>query len=70
MMPLFFLIFIVLAVRVALLPGSASGYEFMFIPRWEALKDPTVWITAMGQAFFSLSVTGSGMIAYGSYLGR
>ena len=70
MMPLFFLIFIVLAVRVALLPGSASGYEFMFIPRWEALKDPTVWITAMGQAFFSLSVTVSGMIAYGSYLDR
>ena len=70
MMPLFFLIFVVLAVRVALLPGSASGYEFMFIPRWEALKDPTVWITAMGQAFFSLSVTGSGMIAYGSYLDR
>ena len=55
MMPLFFLIFVVLAARVAL-PGSASGYEFMFIPRWEALKDPTVWITAMGQAFFSLSV--------------
>ena len=39
MMPLFFLIFVVLAARVALLPGSASGYEFMFIPRWEALKD-------------------------------
>ena len=31
MMPLFFLIFVVLAARVALLPGSASGYEFMFI---------------------------------------
>ena len=68
MMPLFFLIFIVLAVRVALLPGSASGYEFMFIPRWEALKDPTVWITAMGQAFFSLSVAGNGSVIYGSYL--
>lgn len=47
MMPLFFLIFVVLAVRVALLPGSASGYEFMFIPRWEALKDPTVWILSL-----------------------
>ena len=70
MMPLFFLIFVVIAVRVALLPGSASGYEFMFIPRWEALKDPTVWITAMGQAFFSLSVTGSGMIVYGAYLSK
>ena len=68
MMPLFFLIFLVLAVRVAFLPGSGSGYLFMFLPRWEALTNPAVWISAMGQAFFSLSVTGSGMITYGSYL--
>ncbi|NSJ93148.1 sodium-dependent transporter, partial [Coprococcus sp. MSK.21.13] len=60
MMPLFFILFVVLAIRVALLPGSVEGYKFMFIPRWEALKDPMVWIWAMGQAFFSLSVTGSG----------
>ena len=70
MMPLFFLIFLVLAVRVALLPGSAEGYKFMFTPRWEALKDPMIWIWAMGQAFFSLSVTGSGMIVYGAYLSK
>ena len=70
MMPLFFLIFLVLAVRVALLPGSAEGYKFMFTPRWEALRDPMIWIWAMGQAFFSLSVTGSGMIVYGAYLSK
>lgn len=69
MMPLFFLIFVILAVRVAMLPGAAEGYRFMFTPRWEALKDPMVWVWAMGQAFFSLSVTGSGMIVYGAYLG-
>ena len=40
----------------------------MMIPRWEALANPMVWITAMGQAFFSLSITGSGMIVYGAYL--
>lgn len=68
MMPLFFVIFLVLAVRVAFLPGVAEGYRFMFTPRWEALKDPMIWIWAMGQAFFSLSVTGSGMIVYGAYL--
>lgn len=68
MMPLFFLIFLVLAVRVAFLPGAAAGYVFMFTPRWEALKDPMIWLWAMGQAFFSLSVTGSGMIVYGAYL--
>ena len=68
MMPLFFLIFLVLAVRVFFLPGAAEGYRFMFTPRWEALTDPMIWIWAMGQAFFSLSVTGSGMIVYGAYL--
>lgn len=67
-MPLFFIIFVVLAVRVAFLPDCAEGYKFMLIPRWDALKDPSVWICAMGQAFFSLSITGSGMITYGSYL--
>ena len=70
MMPMFFLIFLALAVRVLFLPGSAEGYRFMFTPRWEALKDPMIWIWAMGQAFFSLSVTGSGMIVYGAYLSR
>lgn len=70
MMPVFFLIFVVLAVRVAFLPGAADGYRFMFTPRWEMLRDPMIWIWAMGQAFFSLSVTGSGMIVYGAYLSR
>ena len=68
MMPLFFVIFLVLAVRIAFLPGVWEGYRFMLVPRWEALKNPMVWITAMGQAFFSLSITGSGMIVYGAYL--
>ena len=70
MMPLFFIIFVILAVRVALLPGVSEGYRFMITPRWEALKDPMIWIWAMGQAFFSLSVTGSGMIVYGAYLSK
>ena len=70
MMPLFFVIFLILAVRVAMLPDVSEGYRFMFTPRWEALKDPMIWIWAMGQAFFSLSVTGSGMIVYGAYLSK
>jgi len=68
MMPLFFVIFLILAVRVAFLPGAAEGYRYMFSPRWEELLDPMVWVWAMGQAFFSLSITGSGMIVYGAYL--
>ncbi len=68
MMPLFFIIFLILAVRVAFLPGAAAGYRYMFTPRWADLLNPMVWIWAMGQAFFSLSITGSGMIVYGAYL--
>ena len=70
MMPLFFIIFLILAVRVAMLPGAAEGYKFMFAPDWSKLADPMIWIWAMGQAFFSLSVTGSGMIVYGAYLSK
>lgn len=68
MMPAFFIIFVILAVRVAFLPNVLEGYLFMLTPRFEALRDPMIWIWAMGQAFFSLSLTGSGMIVYGAYL--
>lgn len=68
MMPLFFILFVVMAVRIAFLPGALEGYRYIFLPDWSRLADPMVWIWAMGQAFFSLSLTGSGMIVYGAYL--
>ena len=70
MMPAFFVIFVILAIRVAMLPNVLEAYKFMFTPHWEHLKDPMIWIWAMGQAFFSLSITGSGMIVYGAYLNK
>ena len=68
MMPVFYVIFIILAVRVAMMPGAIEGYKFMFTPDWSYLAKPTTWLWAAAQAFFSLSVTGSGMIVYGAYL--
>lgn len=70
MMPAFFVLFIIIAVRVAFLPGAGEGYRYLFVPKWSALLDMRTWIMAMGQAFFSLSITGSGMIIYGSYLAK
>ena len=70
MMPLFFVLFAILAVRVATLQGAAGGYAFLFGADFTKLADPMVWISAMGQAFFSLSITGSGMIVYGAYLSK
>lgn len=68
LMPLFFVLFLFLSVWVAFLPGAAEGYRFLFIPDWSALLRVDTWVMAMGQAFFSLSITGSGMIVYGAYL--
>lgn len=68
LMPLFFLLFLVLAAWVFTLPGAGEGYRFLFVPQWEQLLRAETWIMAMGQAFFSLSITGSGMIVYGAYL--
>lgn len=68
MMPLFFILFTILAIRVSFLPNVIEGYKFMFQPQWSEITNPTVIVSAMGQAFFSLSVTGSGMIVYGAYL--
>ncbi len=68
MMPAFFVLFLFLAVRVAFLDGAAPGYSYLFKPDWPAMANPQTWVYAMGQAFFSLSLAGSGTVVYGSYL--
>ncbi len=71
LMPLFFLLFLVLAIRVAFLDGDVmKGYEYLFNPKWEQLANPKTWVYALGQAFFSLSLAGSGTVVYGSYLSK
>ncbi|MGN8897529.1 sodium-dependent transporter [Flavonifractor sp. HCP28S3_F3] len=68
MMPAFFILFLVIAVRVAFLPGAVEGYLYLLQPDWSRLLDPETWVMAMGQAFFSLSINGAGMLIYGSYM--
>ena len=68
MMPAFFVLFLFLAVRVAFLSGSAPGYSYLFKPDWSEMTDPRTWVYAMGQAFFSLSLAGSGTVVYVSDL--
>ena len=68
MMPLFFGLFVILAVYVAFQLGAAEGYKYIFRIDPKALADPVTWIFALGQAFFSLSVAGNGTLIYGSYL--
>ena len=68
LMPLFFVLFIVLAIKAATLPNAEQGYTYLFRFNWAQLFLPQNWIYALGQAFFSLSLAGSGTLIYGSYL--
>lgn len=67
MMPAFFVLFVVLAIRILTLPNAFEGYKYMFRFDKEMINWGTI-LQAMGQAFFSLSVTGSGMLVVGAYL--
>ena len=68
MMPLFFLMFLGLAVYLIFQPGSIEGYRYIFRIDGDAIQNPMTWVYALGQAFFSLSLAGNGTIIYGSYL--
>lgn len=68
MIPVFYALFIGLAVYVSMQPGASNGYAHMFSVNPEVLKDPMMWVYALGQSFFSLSLAGNGTVIYGSYL--
>ena len=68
MMPVFYVLFLIIAVRVAFLPGAVEGYRYLLEPDWSYLLRFDTWVMAMGQAFFSLSINGAGMLIYGSYM--
>lgn len=68
MTPAFFILFIIMAVRVLSMPNADLGVHYLLYPDWSLLKLPETWVYALGQAFFSLSLAGSGTIVYGSYL--
>lgn len=69
--PILVVAFAALVVVVALtLPGAATGLNALFTPEWGALADISVWVSAFGQIFFSLSVGFGIMITYASYVGR
>ena len=67
MMPALFVLFVVLAVRSLTLPDAMAGVSFLLKPDWSYFT-PQSMLTALGQAFFALSIGVSTMITYASYL--
>jgi NSS family neurotransmitter:Na+ symporter len=66
LMPVLFLILVLIGVRSLMLPGAAAGLGFLFHPDFSKVTGAVV-LTAMGLAFFKLSVGMGTMITYGSY---
>ncbi|WP_324682457.1 sodium-dependent transporter [Bibersteinia trehalosi] len=68
LMPVLIVMFLTLVGYALTLPGAAKGLDALFTPDWSKLTDPSVWIAAYGQIFFSLSICFGIMITYSSYL--
>ncbi|KFB53947.1 sodium-dependent serotonin transporter [Anopheles sinensis] len=60
------IIFILLAHALSL-EGSLKGILFFLTPKWETLFTAKVWMEAVTQCFFSLSICFGGIIAYSSF---
>lgn len=67
-MPLLFFIFAILLFKTLTLEGSMEGVKFLLVPDWSYLLKPVTWVMALGQAFFTVSLGGAGMVVLGSYL--
>lgn len=69
MMPALFVILVILAICSVTLPGASRGLEFLLKPDFSKITGSTV-LSAMGQAFFSLSLGLGCLCTYASYFSR
>lgn len=66
LIPLLFAIVIIVDIRSLTLPGAGEGIKFLFTPDFTKITAASV-LTALGLAFFKLSIGMGTMITYGSY---
>ena len=66
-------IMVVLAVNSIFMDGGTEGLKFYLLPDFGKMADigiGTVLVSAMNQAFFTLSIGMGGMAIFGSYIGK
>jgi len=69
MMPMLFLILALLCIRSITLPNAEKGLAFLFNPDFGKINSSVI-LSAMGQAFFSLSIGMGCLITYSSYFNK
>lgn len=68
LMPTLFIIVAILIVYVAFQDGASEGLAVYLVPDFSVIFNPDLLISAMGQAFFSMSLGVGTMLVYGSYV--
>lgn len=66
LMPLLFVLLLAFCIVTLSLPGADAGLEFFLKPDFSKIT-PMVWLKALGQAFFSLSLGMGILVTYASY---
>lgn len=73
-LPLLLVFIIVLAVVSLTLPRASAGVKFFLVPDFSTIRSfsdiAEIFLNAMGQVFFSLSLGMGTLITYGSYLDK
>ncbi len=70
LMPTLVLLIIALIIYVSFQPGAVEGWSAYLVPDFSHVLNPDLLISAMGQAFFSMSLGVGTMLVYGSYLSK
>ena len=68
LMPMLLIMLLGLIIYILQQDGAAKGLEMYLVPDFSQITNPKLIISAMGQAFFSLSIGVGGMMVYGSYM--
>jgi neurotransmitter:Na+ symporter, NSS family len=67
-LPVLFVVVVILMIRALTLPGAMEGVRWYILKFQWADLTPTVMVAAIGHAIFSLSLGGTFMVVYGSYV--
>lgn len=70
LMPILLLLILLIIIYVATLPGAMAGWKLYLQPDFNQVFNPDLILSALGQAFFSLSLGVGTMMIYGSYVSR
>ena len=67
-MPILLVMGLILVARVLTIDGIGKGLAFVWNPNLSEITNPTVWLAASGQVFFTMSLGMGIVFCYASYL--